>query len=88
MDFAASSDHGMKIKENEQINEYLNLATKQKQQQQKTVEQENDGDTSCNWCTWNDPLSPVEKAGRGRCQRKNRDHSNNSIALDRLDYWK
>ena len=42
MDFAVLVEHKVKIKENERIHKYLNLALKQ------LIEQEGNGDTNCN----------------------------------------
>ena len=30
----------------------------------KTVEHESNGDTNCNWCTWNSPQKLGKEAGR------------------------
>ena len=47
MDFAVLADHGVKLKESEKRDTYLNLARKLK----KTMEHESDSDTNCNRCT-------------------------------------
>ena len=44
VDFAAQVDHGVKLKESENENKYLNLARELK----KTMEHESDGDISSN----------------------------------------
>ena len=45
----------MKIKESEKRDKYLDLARKKKKQNKKktTMAHEDDGNTNCNWCTWN-----------------------------------
>ena len=48
MDFTVPADHRVKLKESEKKDRYLNLA-------EETMEHEVDGDTNCNWCTWNIP---------------------------------
>ena len=57
VDFAVPANHRLKIKEDEQIDKYLDLARELKN----PVEQASDGDTNCNWCAWNGP----EEFGRG-----------------------
>ena len=57
MDFAISADHRGKIKESEKIDKYFNLAKKT----EKIVKHESDGDTNCNWYTWNGSLKRLEK---------------------------
>ena len=42
----------LKVKGYEKRDNYLELDRELK----KALEHEGDGDTSCNWCTWNDPL--------------------------------
>ena len=46
VDFAIPADHKVKLKESEKIDKYLDLARELK----KTMEDESDGDTNCNWC--------------------------------------
>ena len=43
------------------------------------MEHESDGDTKCNWCTWNDPQRPGKEAGRVGNRRTSRDHPNYNI---------
>ena len=43
------------------------------------MEHKGDGDTSCNWCTWNNPQRLVIGTGRLRNQRTCGDHPDNSI---------
>ena len=45
MYFTVLADHGMKIKENEKINQYLRA--------EKALKYEDDNDTNCSWCPWN-----------------------------------
>ena len=47
VDFAVREDHGVKLKEYEKKDKYLDLARKLK----KTVEHESDNYTNCNWCS-------------------------------------
>ena len=61
-----SADHRMKIKKSEKRDMYLDL--------KKTVRNECDGDTSCNWCTWNDPCKLGNRAGRVGNRRLTWDH--------------
>ena len=44
-DFAIPVAHSVKLKESEKRDKYLDFAG-----EQKTMEHEGDGDTSCNWC--------------------------------------
>ena len=48
MDFAVPADHGVKLKENESKNKYLDFARELK----KNVEHESDGDANYKWCSW------------------------------------
>ena len=43
------------------------------------MEREGDGDTNCNWCTWNNPQRIDKGPGRLRNQRTSRDHPDYSI---------
>ena len=43
-EWAQNNDHRIKLKENEKMDKYLNLARELK----KTMEHEDDGDTNCN----------------------------------------
>ena len=52
---------------------------KKQQKTKKNVEHVGDGDTSCNWGTWN-AFQKFEKKLRKGNQRKKRDHPDNSIA--------
>ena len=51
MDSAIPADTRIKLKASEKRNRYLDLATELKKK--KTMEHEGNGDTNCNWCTWN-----------------------------------
>ena len=46
---------------------------------QKTMEHESDGDTNCNWCTWNDHQRLGKGAEGVRNVRMSRDHPNYNI---------
>ena len=43
------------------------------------MEHVDDGDTSCNWCTWSDPQCLGKESGIFGNQRTSRDHPNSSI---------
>ena len=49
VNFAIPANHRVKIKENEKRDKYLDFVRELK----KVIEHENDGDTNCNWKTWN-----------------------------------
>ena len=61
-DFEIQADHlisarrlsGVKLKEGENRDKYLDLV-------KKSIEPEGDGDTNCDWCTWNNP----QRIGKG-----------------------
>ena len=72
MDFSVSVDHREKIKESGKRDDYLDIA--------KVVEHEDDGDSSCNWPTWNCPQRLGKGPGKVNNREKNRNHSNYSIA--------
>ena len=58
------------------IDKYLDLAREQKQ---KTVEHENDGDTNCHWCPWNSLQKPGKETKGTADQRQNWDHSDHRL---------
>ena len=60
MDFAIPADDRLKITENEKRDKYLDFSREQKT----TVEHEGDGDTHCNWSTWNNPQNLRKGTGR------------------------
>ena len=45
------------------------------------MEYEDDGDTYCNWCTWNNPQSINNGNRRYRKQRTSRDHQDYRIKI-------
>ena len=49
MDFDVPADNGLKLKESEKRDKYLDLARELKKT--KNMEHESDDDTNCNWCT-------------------------------------
>ena len=49
VDFAVPADHGIKLKESEKKDKYLDLAREFK----KAVEHAGDNYTNCDWCVWN-----------------------------------
>ena len=57
MDFVVTVDDRIELKESEKRDEYVDFARELK----KTMEHEVDGDTSSNWCTWNNPQRIVKK---------------------------
>ena len=75
VNFAVPADHRVKLKENEKKDQYLDLARELK----KIVEHESDGDTNCNWCSWdNHEKIDTETWGLGN-KRTSRDHPNHGI---------
>ena len=58
VNFAASMDYKVKIKEREKINKYKDLARELKQ---KFLEHAGDSDTNYSWCTWNSPQRTGKK---------------------------
>ena len=52
------------------MDKYLNLARELK----KTMEHEDDSDTNCNWCTWNNPQRIDKWIGRLRNKKTSTDH--------------
>ena len=59
VDFTVSEDHKVKIKESEKRNKFLDLA-----REKQTMEREGVGDSSCGWCTWNNPQRIGKGTGR------------------------
>ena len=70
MNFVVTVSKRVKRKETEKIDKYLVLSRKLK----------GDSDTSCSWCTWNDPKGFKKKIGGIGHKRKDRDHPDYSIA--------
>ena len=54
MDFTVPANRRVKLKEVEKKDKYLDLA-------EEAMEHEGNGDTNCNWCTWNNP----QRLGKG-----------------------
>ena len=75
VDFAVSTDHRVKNKENEKRDKYLDLAI----ELNKTMKYEDDGDTNCNCCTRNDLQRLGERAERVGNRWTSREHPNYSI---------
>ena len=61
MDFAIPADHPVKIKKKKRKKRQL---LRPCQRTEKAVEHETDGDTNCNWCTWNGPQRIGKRTGR------------------------
>ena len=78
IDFALLADHSVKLKESEKKEKYLDLARELK----KTVEQESDVYTNCNWCSWYSHRR-INKGTDGlENKRTSGDHPNNcNIAI-------
>ena len=75
VDFAFLANHRVKLKESEKRTKYLDLTREMK----KTMEQENDSDTNCNWCTrYSHQKISTGTVGLGN-KRMNGDHPNYSI---------
>ena len=72
MNLAIPADHKLKIKENEKKRQILRSC-------ERTKKHEGDSDTSCNWCTWNDPQRLSKRVGGVGNQRKSQNHPNYSI---------
>ena len=66
---------GLKIKGNERKKN----STWTLSENSKTLEHESDGDTNCNWCTWNDCQRLGKGAGRVGNRMTSRNHPNYSI---------
>ena len=73
VNFAVTEDYRVKIKEKR--DKYLNLA----RELNKTMEHESDGDTNCNWYTWNDSQRLGKRTGRVGNWRTRNNSLNNSI---------
>ena len=75
MDYAVPADHRVKLKESEKRDKYLDLAS----ELNKTMENENDGDTDCNWrARYSHQKIDTETGGLGN-KRTSCDHQNYSI---------
>ena len=75
MDFTISVDYRVKNEESEKIDKYFNFTRNQKN----VAEHEYEGDTNCNWYTWNGPKGFGRKTGGTGNQRKNWDYPNQRI---------
>ena len=64
MDFTVPANHRVKIKKtNLDLNRKL-----------KTMEHEDDGDTNCVWCTWDNPQKIGKETGKLGNKRTSTDH--------------
>ena len=80
MNFAVPADHWLKIKENENIHKYLDLAGEKKTtKSKKTIEHEGNGDTGYNWYVRNDSQSLGNSDRKARYNSSIREHRNYSI---------
>ena len=75
MDFGLLADYWGKMKENENRDKYLYFTRELK----KAMENVGDGDTNCNWCTWNDSQELSKRTRGVRKWRTSGDHQNCSI---------
>ena len=75
MDFAVSTKHQIKIKENEKIDKYLGLG----QGAERAVGHKVDSNTNRSYYTWNGLPKFGKKSGGIGDQRKNRDHPKHRI---------
>ena len=75
MVFAVSMDHRVKLKESKKSDKCVDLA----RELTKTIIHETDGDTNCDWCTWNNKETIGKGTGKLGNQRKNRNHIDYSI---------
>ena len=73
--FAGLADHKLKLKESQKRDEYVDHARELKT----NMELEGDGDTNCNWCTWNNLQRICTGTGRLGNKRTNRDHRDYKI---------
>ena len=69
VNFAVLADPRVKIKENEKRDMSRTC------RELKTMDHEGDGNTNCNWCTWNN----LQKIGKSGNQRLSGDHPDYSI---------
>ena len=75
VDFVVSADHKVKLKESEKKHKYRDFAEELK----KTMEQESDRDTNCNWCSWYSHQRIVTRTGRFGNKRTSGNYPNYSI---------
>ena len=53
----------------------------------KTIEHKGDGDTKCNWCTWNILVRIGKGTGRLKNKRTSRAHPDYSVRSYFLESW-
>ena len=70
--FAITADHKVQLKESEKNDKYLDLARKLK----KTMENESNTYTNCNWCSWYSHRRIIKGNGGLGNKRASGDHSN------------
>ena len=71
MNFTVLSGHRIKLKESGKRDQYLDFANELKK---KNLENEGDGDTNCNWFTWNNSKRIAKGTGRLGNKRRNGDY--------------
>ena len=54
MGVTVATNHRMKVKKDEKLDDYMNLAREQK----KLIEHEGDGEPNCSWSPWNSAQEP------------------------------
>ena len=72
MDFAASADHWVKLKEGKKTDKFLDFARELK----KNVEHESDGDKTYSWCSWYSHEKTDTRTGGLESKRTSEDHPN------------
>ena len=75
MDFAVPADYGVKLKESENRDKYLDLA----RELEKTMEHEGDDEMNCNWCAQFSHQRIGTGTGRFGNKRTSGDHPNYSM---------
>ena len=75
VDFGVPTDQRDKLKESEKKDKCQDNARELKEY----MEHDSDGDTNCNWCTWNNPQMIVTRTRRLKNQMTSRCHLDYSI---------
>ena len=71
MDSIIPADHKVKLKESDKWDKYVDFARDKK----KTMGHENDGNTNCIWCTWNNSQRISKGLGNNRKRGNHPDYS-------------
>ena len=83
VDFASPADHGVKLKESEKKDKYLDLVRELK----KLWIEKGANYIHCNWCSWYSHRRIIKRTGGLENKKTSGDHPNDYTIESRPEYW-